>query len=1143
MSLFIERLRRNTPKQHLVEYAFGPEIVAYHMGAAMRQITGVVSNIFLDHWPQCKCANHFRTVGLVLAMLLCVQGAALAQLPPHIFFSDLVSGPNTGGENNNGAYVTLYGTNFGSNPTVTVGGGQALVKLAPAPWLWYQKMTIQLGPNAQTGDIVITGPGGTSNGTPFTVSPGSIYFVATTGNDSNSGAFGAPWRTLVHAVQTGGAAAGSIIYAMDGVAATTDDGQGWGAALTLRSEWCQGTSASPTALIGYPGATVTIGDGNTALEAIRGTDYSASGGPCGGNWVFAEINFRGLVDAEGPSTNWRIIGNDVSDNANANSASGLGAELATYTKWLGNFGHNMNLGNTNRLTQSFYLGTDSNHSEIGWNTIQHTGGRAGLQIHSSPVISGTGYTMYDISIHDNVVHDTAEEGMIIDTVDPSKGPIQVYNNVVYNCGKDGNSNGAIYRAVSSDFDTSHGAGSGTIDFYNNTVFNYQSGPAFGASFEVHVNQSLIDRLRNNLVYDSLSSGQPYVWQETASSSNYTVCSNSDTANACPWLTGSNNLFYGGGALPFPNLVSNSLNVNPLFVNLAGDDAHLQAGSPAATAGSNTGQAADIDGVPLPQGAGYPIGAYAYVTGGTSRGVRVSISPPSATMLLSGSQQFTATVTGSSNTAVRWSMSPNLGTLSSSGYYTAPTSLTSSQTVTITATSVADPASSASATVMMSPVTVSVNPSSASLGPSQQQQFTATVGNSTNTAVMWTLTPAVGTLSASGLYMPPSSISSTQTVTVTATSMADTTKSASATITLNPPVTISVTVAPASVSLGAAGQQQFTATVSGASNTAVTWTLSPLVGTLSASGLYTAPSSISSAQTVTVTATSMADTTKSASATITLNLPVAISVTVAPTATSVSAAGQQQFTATVNGPSNTAVTWTLSPVVGTLSSSGLYTAPSSIPAKQTVTVTATSSTSTASATVTLTPPNNNGFSVSFRVVNTGLQVSWTAPAGRSGDNITLASPGAPDWWYLSSKTLKGTSGIYTVSFPKGIGQYEFRYYLAGEGYKLAAKSGTYASGVSGFSLNANQTNVTQGSPMVISFTAPAGRPGGWSGDWLVLTQSGTGADQPVWTGYPLGATSGTLTLTAPSTPGTYQFWYMLAGNGYISAAQAGTITVQ
>src|SRR6185437_15300260 len=85
------------------------------------------------------------------------------------------------------------------------------------------------------------------------------------------------------------------------------------------------------------------------------------------------------------------------------------------------------------------------------------------------------------------------------------------------------------------------------------------------------------------------------------------------------------------------------------------------------------------------------------------------------------------------------------------------------------------------------------------------------------------------------------------------------------------VPVSVSVNPTTSSLFANQTQQFTSTVTGApGNTAVTWSLNPNVGTVSAAGLYTAPSSIASTQSVTVTATSVADNTKSASATVTLN---------------------------------------------------------------------------------------------------------------------------------------------------------------------------------------------------------------------------------------------------------------------------------
>jgi hypothetical protein len=64
--------------------------------------------------------------------------------------------------------------------------------------------------------------------------------------------------------------------------------------------------------------------------------------------------------------------------------------------------------------------------------------------------------------------------------------------------------------------------------------------------------------------------------------------------------------------------------------------------------------------------------------------------------------------------------------------------------------------------------------------------------------------------------------------------------------------IAVTVTPAAVTLGPSQAAQFTAAVTGSSAT-VAWSLSPAVGTISATGRYTAPAVLSSSQTVTVTA--------------------------------------------------------------------------------------------------------------------------------------------------------------------------------------------------------------------------------------------------------------------------------------------------
>jgi serine protease len=106
-----------------------------------------------------------------------------------------------------------------------------------------------------------------------------------------------------------------------------------------------------------------------------------------------------------------------------------------------------------------------------------------------------------------------------------------------------------------------------------------------------------------------------------------------------------------------------------------------------------------------------------------------------------------------------------------------------------------------------------------------------------------------------------------------------------------------------------------------------------------------------------------------SADVGINGPVlAITVTVSPSAASVSAGGgTQAFSATVANTPNTAVTWQVNGVpggnstVGTISSSGLYAAPVTVPSPSTVTVRAISDADNSrsdSAQVTITPASNN-----------------------------------------------------------------------------------------------------------------------------------------------------------------------------------------
>lgn len=143
------------------------------------------------------------------------------------------------------------------------------------------------------------------------------------------------------------------------------------------------------------------------------------------------------------------------------------------------------------------------------------------------------------------------------------------------------------------------------------------------------------------------------------------------------------------------------------------------------------------------------------------------------------------------------------------------------------------------------------------------------------AVTWSVQGG-GTITAAGLYTAPPAVPNPPTVTVTATSVADPTKSGTARITiLAPPPPITVTVSPATADVQVGQTQQFTATVTGTPDTRVRWLVndveggSPTIGTITPSGLYTAPQSVPVPPTVTVKAVSVADPTRFGTATVTI----------------------------------------------------------------------------------------------------------------------------------------------------------------------------------------------------------------------------------------------------------------------------------
>lgn len=368
-----------------------------------------------------------------LCPLLCA--AAVSATPaPTLFFTDLTSGPV-------GSIVTAYGTNL--QPSVTINGVTASIVAASATKVSF------VVPSTSSGSIQMPG----SNALSFTIRAGNIFYVATNGSDSNAGTQSAPWATIPYAFST--AACGDVIYVMDGVSQTGLDN--YDASLSVQ-QIC--SEAQPLSLVGYPGATVTIGSTTGQEYGIRNPDINGDGF---NGMVFANLTVRGNNTAlkDVGNQNWRIVGSDFSCPNGGGLAACVHLDVASYVQFLGNSIHDTGAGGT-KYYHSFYGTTDSNHIEVGWNHIYNNQSCRGVQFYST-----SGSPQYDLIVHDNIISGQLCDGINFSTVDATEGPIEAYNNLVYHVGLGGANLGTPNEACIASL--GYGAPGGQAIFYGNTL--------------------------------------------------------------------------------------------------------------------------------------------------------------------------------------------------------------------------------------------------------------------------------------------------------------------------------------------------------------------------------------------------------------------------------------------------------------------------------------------------------------------------------------------------------------------------------------------------------------------------------------------------------------------------------------------------
>ena len=295
---------------------------------------------------------------------------------------------------------------------------------------------------------------------------------------------------------------------------------------------------------------------------------------------------------------------------------------------------------------------------------------------------------------------------------------------------------------------------------------------------------------------------------------------------------------------------------------------------------------------------------------------------------------------------------------------------------------------------------------------------------------------------------------------------------------------SIAITPTAASVPINSTYEFTATVNlqnttTTTSTAVTWQVNgaaggnATVGTIVSSpsdvqvGIYTAPAIVPATNNgqVNITATAPANPTSSTSATITSNTAVVtISVgqglAITHTNVTVPAGGSYQFSATMNLVADPNATWTVSSanggIIGTIDSTGLYTAPSFPPPGASVTITAQDGTATATATA-LVVYSDRSLTGPFAFSYTGNDASgFLAAAGSfvsdgnghivSGvEDVSSFLSGVSTQVPISGTYLVKPDGRGTASLTAGAGTATWQFVLTTSQHALMTRFDTSATG--------------------------------------------------------------------------------------------------
>ena len=425
---------------------------------------------------------------------------------------------------------------------------------------------------------------------------GNTYYVAPGGDDSQPGTEAQPWRTIQKAADT--LVAGETVYIKAGTYAEQVIPQNSGSAGNYITY-----AAYPGDVVTIDGSTISLPAYETGLFVVEDRSYIKVSGLRIINAGPNDNNAGIYVD----NTHHIIIENNYTYN--------------TVSSGIGVWGGNNIILDGNEVVLACNDGEQEDITVAGTDTFEvknnhvHDGGPG--------TNGGEGITIKDGArngkVYQNHVHDIIygeRTCLYVDAWDKETYNIDVYQNILHNCSA-GISlaseyggllrnvkiyNNIVYQTLTNGLEIGNWGVPGVavrpikhITFTNNTVYNNGSTGWGGGFFNENPD------VENVVVRNNIFSQNPT-----------SQIVNESTAI----LTVDHNLIDGSQEYSYAISGTDYVTGDPLFVNAAGADFHLQANSPAIDRGSATSAPKDdFAGNPRPQdGDRYDIGAYEVPSG-------------------------------------------------------------------------------------------------------------------------------------------------------------------------------------------------------------------------------------------------------------------------------------------------------------------------------------------------------------------------------------------------------------------------------------------------------------------------------------------------------------------------------------------------